>query len=227
MLATIPVFQRERAEALRERILVDPRGASEAVPWLPVLLEAVWRRHKLYLTYQRSDGESYERRVDPLGLVTKGQTWYLVAWNGEAYRTYRASRIQEARLSGEMAIEPEGFNLKAYWEGSRVALRANLPNYFVWAKVEVVALERFGLVGRWAQMEIAEPLGKGWLRVRIRFELKEDALAWALSMGMAAQVLEPLELRAKVREVARAVYQGLQTEDEAGVIPGRTRAEGG
>jgi predicted DNA-binding transcriptional regulator YafY len=209
LLATLPTLQRQRAEAVRERILVDPRGASEAVPWLPVLLEAVWRGRKLHLTYQRGDGEPYERRVDPLGLVAKGQTWYLVAWNGETYRTYRVSRVQEARLGEEDAAVPEGFNLKAHWERSRAAFKEKLPSYFIRAEVEAAALERFGLVGRWARVEASEPAEEGWLRVRVRFELEADALAWALSLGTAVRVLEPLELRKKLRETARAVYQSL------------------
>ena len=32
------------------------------------------------MEYQKADGSTIERLVYPLGLVTKGSVWYLVAW---------------------------------------------------------------------------------------------------------------------------------------------------
>ena len=206
LLATLPALQRRQAEGVRERIYVDTGGASDAVPCLPLLLEAVWARRKLHLTYQRGEGEAYERLLDPLGLVAKGQIWYLMAWNGEDYRTYRVSRILDARLSTEPAYQPEGFNLKERWEASRAALKENLPRYFVTAEVEETALQRFGLIGRWARLESSESTGEGWLRARIRFEMEEDALAWVLSLGTKVRVKEPLELRKKLLDTVQTMY---------------------
>lgn len=207
LLASLPDFYRPEAEAVRGRIYIEPRGAAEPVPHLPTLLEALWRNRKLQVTYRRGDGGTSERLLDPLGLVVKGSTWYLVAWNGDDYRTYRVSRIQEARLSPEAALRPKDFDLQAFWERSRAELKEQLPRYDVWVRVEQKALERFGLMGRWASLVHAEPAEEGWLEARIRFEVEEDALAWALSLGAKVRVLEPMELRAKVIEGARAILE--------------------
>lgn len=82
-------------------------------------------------------------------------------------------------------------------------------------QVEQKALERFGLVGRWARLLQAVPVEEGWLEVQIRFELEADALAWVLSLGTAVRVLEPLKLQEKLRETARAVYQSLRASGDS------------
>lgn len=83
LLASLPALYRREAESVRGRIYIEPRGAAEPVPHLPTLLEALWRNRKLHTIYRRNDGKISERLLDPLGLVAKGSTWYLVAWNGD------------------------------------------------------------------------------------------------------------------------------------------------
>lgn len=59
------------------------------------------------LTYQRGDNAIVERSVDPLGLVAKGSTWYLVAAvEGEA-RSYRVSRVQALKLTEQPFERPQ------------------------------------------------------------------------------------------------------------------------
>lgn len=215
LLASLPAFYRREAESVRGRIHIEPRGAGEPVPHLPTLLEALWRNRKLHAIYRRNDGEISERMLDPLGLVAKGSTWYLVAWNGEDYRTYRVSRLQEARLSLRSAIRPADFDLRSFWERSQTELKEQLPRYDMRVQVEQKALERFGLVGRWARLLQAVPVEEGWLEAQIRFELEADALAWVLSLGTAVRVLEPLKLQEKLRETARAVYQSLRANGDS------------
>lgn len=212
LLASLPALYRQEAEGVRGRIYVEPRGAAEPVPHLPTLLEALWLGRKLQIIYRRHDGQISERLLDPLGLVAKGSTWYLVAWNGEDYRTYRISRLQHARLSPEAAIRPKDFDLQRFWEESRAQLKEHLPRYDVWARVQQQALERFGLVGRWARLEQSVPLGEGWIEAQIRFETEEDALAWVLSLGAGVRVLEPAELREKVLGAALAILAANQNQ---------------
>jgi predicted DNA-binding transcriptional regulator YafY len=64
-----------------------------------VLLEALWSGQRLKFLYDRSDGESSEREVDPLGLVARANRWYLVATRADEHRTYRVSRIRSPRRS--------------------------------------------------------------------------------------------------------------------------------
>src|SRR5215831_17768904 len=82
LLAALPAMSRRAAEYARQRLHVDGAGwheAAEAVPFLLPIQEAIWQERKLRLTYQRGDGATVERLVDPLGLVAKGGVWYLAA----------------------------------------------------------------------------------------------------------------------------------------------------
>jgi predicted DNA-binding transcriptional regulator YafY len=71
-------------------------GVPEDLSALPIVQEAVSRDRKLALSYLKAGRERVERVVDPLGLVAKSNTWYLVARTPDGFRTYRVSRIEQA-----------------------------------------------------------------------------------------------------------------------------------
>jgi predicted DNA-binding transcriptional regulator YafY len=51
----------------------------------------------------------------PLGLVSKGTTWYLVADTDAGRRTFRLWRVRSAELTDEPAIRPPDFDLQQEW----------------------------------------------------------------------------------------------------------------
>lgn len=63
---------------------------------LPVLLKALWRDRQVRFLYEALLHETGERTVDPLGLVARGSTWYLIATRNVELRTYRVSRMRDA-----------------------------------------------------------------------------------------------------------------------------------
>ncbi len=211
LLAALPSIYRRDAEYMRQRIHVDLSGwrrSEEAVPFLPTLQDAVWQERRLHLTYQRSDGINVERLVDPLGLVAKGNLWYLVAAIDGEMRTYRVSRVQDAWLTDERCIRPDRFDLAAYWEQSSVSFVANLPRYPVTVRVNPDTLPRMRYAGRFSRIEhVAEPDADGWVTISILFELEEDACEYVLSFGPQIEVLEPQSLRDKVIELAKRLVE--------------------
>jgi len=121
LTAALPAALRERAASIRQRLYVDTtgwRGTSENLAMLPVVQDAVSRDRKLSMTYRRPDAEPAARVVDPLGLVAKGSTWYLVARTAEGFRTYRVSRIEEAAVLDVPCERPPNFDLAAHWKSS-------------------------------------------------------------------------------------------------------------
>ncbi len=130
--AALPVGVREQAEFVRQRLLIDSRNwrdAAESLTSLPVILESLWVARRLKFQYVKSDGESSEREVDPLGLVARANNWYLVAARGDERRTYRVSRIRAAAILPEPCARPDKFDLAAYWEASTNRFREHLPRY--------------------------------------------------------------------------------------------------
>ncbi|MBV8072785.1 MAG: SpoIIE family protein phosphatase [Acidobacteriaceae bacterium] len=123
--ALSPAF-RERVAAMQERLYIDPtgwNGTSENLSMLPVVQEAVWHDRKLTFRYWKAGREFVERTVDPLGLVAKGSTWYLFARTPDGFRTYRISRMEDARVLEEPCDRPADFDLESHWKASTQRFR--------------------------------------------------------------------------------------------------------
>ena len=122
LMAALPASLREQAACIREGLYVDATGwygSTENWSMLPTVQNAVSRDRKLKILYRKpeTDGDALtERVVDPLGLVAKGNCWYLVANTALGYRTYRVSRIVEATLLDRPCKRPANFDLANHWQ---------------------------------------------------------------------------------------------------------------
>jgi predicted DNA-binding transcriptional regulator YafY len=209
LLAALPDVVRRDAEYARQRIHVDPTGwndSEENVTALPILQEAVWQERKLHLTYRRRDEAPVERTVNPLGLVAKGRIWYLVGTVDGAPRTYRVSRIEEARIADEAAVRPPEFDLAAFWGQSSADFAAALPRYPVQVRMDAGSLPMLRFLGRYIHVLRAEPADDdGWLNLELEFNSEEDACRHLLGFGPRVEILEPRALRERVATLAAAV----------------------
>ena len=212
VVATLPEPRRRTLEAARGHLHVDPAGwrrQDEAVPSVPLLDSALRAGRRVAFRYERAgDPSPVARVVDPLGLVVKGSTWYLVARVGEDVRTYRASRIADVRVLDEPAEPPPDFDLATYWAGSRAAFVAELPRYDGRLRVSPEALGRIRFGWRWGRIESeGEPDADGWVEVAVRWDTADVAVDYVLGLGPLADVLEPAELRDRVIAAARALLE--------------------
>jgi predicted DNA-binding transcriptional regulator YafY len=205
--ASLPAGTRQQAEFARQRILIDTRGwrdASESVACLPVLLEALWRERQVRFLYRRTNCEPSERLGHPLGLVAKGSVWYLIARIDGEVKTYRVSRISDAAILESRGERPAEFDLAAYWERSASEFREHLPRFYAsfLANPPVMRWVRY----RGWRLEEEAPEGER-VRLRLRFDIEEEAIQFALSFGGEIEVVEPRELRAKVLAGARGTAE--------------------
>jgi predicted DNA-binding transcriptional regulator YafY len=140
--------------------------------------------------------------------------WYLVARAGTDVRSYRVSRVVSARLTGEAAVRPEGFDLAAFWAGSVARFREEMPRFDATFRAHKSVLHLLHYAGRFSRLEEAsEPDADGWADVRMRFQFEEDAVGLALGFGTRVEVVEPAALRDKVLKMAEEVvafYEGRQ-----------------
>lgn len=69
---------------------------------LAVLALACRDHEEVRFEYVARDGETTQRLVEPISLVSAGRRWYLVAWDvrRDDWRTFRLDRLTEARLAG-------------------------------------------------------------------------------------------------------------------------------
>lgn len=214
LLAALPAAHRDDAEYARQRIHIDFSGwnrADQSIACLPLIQQAVWQGRKLRFIYGRDECAAGERVADALGLVAKGSTWYLVAAVDGVVRSYGVSRMAEARLLDEPCLRPKDFDLAAFWEASTARFKASLPRYHATLRVAPEVLPRLGYAGRFARIEqTGAPCADGWREVRLRFDVEEMAVEYALSFGPRVEVVEPPALRDKVIEMARSVIDFYQ-----------------
>jgi predicted DNA-binding transcriptional regulator YafY len=214
--AALPVGVRHQAEFVRERLLIDSRNwrdAAESLTSLPVILEALWVARRLKFQYVKSDGESSEREVDPLGLVARANNWYLVAARGDERRTYRVSRILAAEILRAPCSRPDKFDLAAYWEASTNRFREHLPRYEATFLVTPAILPWV----RYRSRRVIEQMEAGdRIRVSMRFDAPEECRQFALAFGAELEVVEPPELREYVVATARAVAAAYASQASSG-----------
>jgi predicted DNA-binding transcriptional regulator YafY len=203
--AALPVGVREQAEFVRQRLLIDSRNwrdSAESLTSLPLILEALWLSRRLKFQYEKTDGESSDREVDPLGLVARGNRWYLVAARGDERRTYRVSRIRAAEILAEPCLRLEQFDLAAYWEASTNRFREHLPRYDATFLVTAAILP--WVCYRSSRVLEQVPEGERF-RVSMRFDAPEECRQFALAFGAELEVVEPQELRDYVIATVHAV----------------------
>ncbi len=188
LMAALPNNMREQAAAMSERLHVDPTGwhaSTEDLSMLPIVQDAVARNCKLTFDYTRADGESAPRTVDPLGIVAKGVSWYLVARAPNGMRTYRVSRMKSVTPLVTKFERPANFKLASYWETSTTQLQDKRKNFDALIALEPKAAQ--SLRG-WCATSPAEPdrahkVRDGWITLNVRFEAEEEALFLILGFG--------------------------------------------
>jgi predicted DNA-binding transcriptional regulator YafY len=210
LLAALPESLREQAASIRERLHVDTTGwggTPENLSMLPIVQEAVSRDRKLSFRYSPAGRDKVHRTVDPLGLVAKSNTWYMVARTPDGYRTYRVSRMEGARVLDRPSERPADFDLAAYWKTSTEELKGR-PRYEATVRLERRAAESL----RWWRTTSAPggdrgSDGDGWVTLKVQFDDEEQARFVALGFGPRAEVIGPESLRERVSADLAAAFE--------------------
>ncbi|MGW5573529.1 helix-turn-helix transcriptional regulator [Nocardia thailandica] len=212
LLAALPPELRGRASRIAERVHTDMPGwfhRSEETPALAVLADALWHDRRVAVGYQRGD-RVVERVLDPLGLVAKAGTWYLVARAGEDVRSYRVGRIRTATATGETFTRPAGFDLAAHWESSaevfaRSILRVEARCRITAARLGLLRLMNDPVAVADALAGAGEPDAEGRVEVTVAGESWEILAHALLPLGEHLEVLGPPELRTRMADTAAAM----------------------
>ena len=213
LLAALPEPFREAPGRTSRRFHLDlPGWWTDAEPpaVLVELARAVWADREAEIGYR---GKT--RTVLPYGLVLKGGVWYLVARVGEQFRTYRVDRITSLRETGAVFARDEAFDLAGAWAERSARFVASLFRAEITVRLSPDGMRALRFVAEPPAAERAraaagEPDGRGWVITALPVEDPEIAFHQMLRLGPEVEVLEPPELRARVREAAErtaALYQ--------------------
>jgi predicted DNA-binding transcriptional regulator YafY len=209
VLTTLPPELRGRAARIRERFHLDAPGwfqRPEPLPHLALVADAVWSARRVDLRYR-----GHVRTVDPLGLVVKAGTWYLVVRDGAGtIRTWRVGRIDDATTRDETFERPAAFDLASWWASSSVDFDRSLLRYRCRLRLSpraVVLLPHLaGVTGGSDAVDGAgAPDGDGWRVVELAAESEAVATEQLAGLGAGVEVLDPPSLRAALHEIGTAL----------------------
>ncbi len=216
LMASLPGPMRAQAAAMRERLHVDATGwhdMGEDLSMLTTVQDAVARERKLAFDYTKANGEKAPRTVDPLGLVAKGLSWYLVAHGKNGIRTYRVSRMEAVTVLASGFERPPRFDLAEFWKKSTAELDRLRNRYSTVLSLRPTAAHQ--LKG-WCVTRPA-PSKEAYERVSIDqmpadnvlveadFDSEAHARFIVLGFGSAVRVLKPDPLRRWVQAEARII----------------------
>ena len=188
----------------------------EMTPWgLPgkrkdnvrILHRAITESRLLEFQYRNQKGEFSERRVEPMTLLLKGQTWYLFGYclKREAYRIFRLSRIRNPELllrgfTRRDASYKDYANLDAPPESVKTVdirlrfdpeVRTQVEDYF--DEEDIAYLEN------------------GRMEVTVSFPEGDWIAAIILRYGPFVEVIEPPAVRDLIRDQAKKILEKYQT----------------
>src|SRR5690349_18463872 len=211
VLASLPSELRARASRLVERFHLDAGDwfrASQPVPNLGALSDAVWNATRVTIMYDREGGPA-ERTIEPLGVVLKAGIWYVVAAVEGQFRTYRVSRVLGVGPPGEPFSRPPDFDLATYWAESSAAFERDVPRIAIDVRFEPDHVHELQAITGHAAIEAAErlpdPDPEGWLRLRLRMDWPDEAPRVLLGAGRWVEVIGPADVRSQVAATARAI----------------------
>jgi predicted DNA-binding transcriptional regulator YafY len=212
LLAVLPGAMRERASSIRQRLYVDTNGwraNNENLSMLSIVQDAVARDQKIWMRYNKAGREVTERIVDPLGLVAKNRTWYLVAQTAAGIRTYRISRILDVKLLNAPSERPANFDLAAYWRNSVAQFTEAWQSYEVTLRVE---RDLATWLKMWQSALLESENADRWVTLRIRFDHEKEARFIVMGLGSRAEVIEPASLRDYVKTEVKRMMDRLDLQ---------------
>jgi len=207
LVRALPEPLRDAAEAAQTAVVVDPTGWDQTARQRPppihldAVQQAVVAGGQVTLGYVARDRTASNRVVHPLGLASKGSSWYLVAATDSGLRTFRVDRITAVASTGEPVVRPDGFDLADAWrliadevDQRRAPVRARATADMAW--VAVLRLT-FG-----TRLRIGPPVGDDRVEVELRGHNVHSLAGEIAGFGAAVEVLDPPEVRQRLALLA-------------------------
>lgn len=187
---------------MQSRILFEdiPRGTI----YLQAVIEAMQKNKVLELDYQQFGGKNETYHIEPYALRVYHQRWYILGRVEErdALRHLALDRILDLRKTEKSFSVPKGFDAKKYY--------ANFVGIYVDEELKPQKV-RIRVCGNQVEYLRSLPLHHSQKEVDTRHEqqfyifeyqvcITPELITQLLAMGDTVEVLEPIELREKMKE---------------------------
>ena len=208
LVRALPEPLRGGARAAAVAVFHDPAawGGRPAERPRPPLLDtvesAVIAGRQVVIGYVDRTGNQTTRVVHPLGVATKGASWYLVGGTEAGQRTFRVDRMRSVDVSDLAADRPVGFVLSDAWRLIADEMEEARAPIRVRALIDGSAMpwlrHTFGV-----RLRVGRAADDGRVEVEIRGHSEWMIASELASFGARVEVLEPLAVRRHLAATGR------------------------
>lgn len=197
--AVLPNEAKHRLELLAKG-MATPQTEHPQQADLSVLQQAIARQQLLNFDYKNANQTHSQREVEAAGLVFYLGRWHLIAWCRlrQDYRDFRTDRIHNLQLKSEQFQARGDFNAKDFLQSGTPP--AQLTAQILFAHTAADRARREWWQGITDEQQTAE----GML-MTLNCSDWTSLACWVLSLGIAAKVLAPDELKQEMRSQSSAV----------------------
>ena len=170
--------------------------------FLPVLLEAIQRKKKVWFIYTSFiKGQGKPRKVSALFLKEYRNRWYLISYDPSQkdIRTYALDRMEDPKILEDEQITPQGFDAEVYFENAM-----GITSYKGEAKKIIIQADEIASKYIKSQpihhsQEIMKESKEG-THFTFKLLLSEELIRTLLSYGGEIEVIEPEDLKKALKE---------------------------
>jgi len=184
-----------------------PAQIDETV--LSVVYEALLKNRRFTATYHPRKEETKTYEVNPLGLILKGSSMYLLVtlWDYQDIKQLALHRISDAMLLDKAASVPSGFSLDTYIADGGFAYPTN-PEHAIPLVIKVNGpLNKILSETPLSADQQITPLDAASYRLQATVKDTRQLRWWLHSFAADVEVLEPLALRAEFVATSLALQQ--------------------
>ena len=192
-------------DAMIESILCATGIKSAVAPEVFKRIFDAWRRHQVVeLTYHKPNEPESVRRFEPHILAFRNGVWYTKGYESgtKDVKVYAIQRILSASYAGDTFISDKKLiedtrknGLFIYPRVSGIRLRCDASIAFYLREHQPVK-----------QFKV-EPQTDGSLVITLKPAFEHEVIRWVLGESGKIEVLEPAELRAKVADAGRLIWE--------------------
>lgn len=195
LLDLIPDNTRRLLLELSGKVKLDTKGRQITDPALKQLSQAIGEKRTIEFSYQSySSGALTRRKMDPYGLVFRGNSWYVIGHchKRREVRTFRLSRIGALRVTGGAYKYPDDFSIERHLEKSWQIFQGAETDVKIKFSKKVAPLI---MEHQWQKDQRITKNRDGSIVYSTTVKGTLEIMRWALSWGREAEVIEPEELR--------------------------------
>lgn len=186
-------------------MITDPLPKLDETVFNKILKACRSQRTIQFVYHSQHTSQIDERKADPYQIVCQKGSWYMLAFchKHKEYRWFSFSRVKKLKILDEKFVMQKDFSLKKFfnpesgiaWRGEAIHVKLAFPK-----KIALYISER-----KWYEDQIVTMNEDGSVWLEFSTDNEQKLLSFIMQFCDDVKVLEPAELREKVKTCAKRI----------------------